>query len=94
MKKIDERGNRGAPINEINDSCERTFGMNLIESQGHAFLSHSDSNKDFLRKLNEVVKKPDDTDPMRDLLQIVLQVRFITQSLILEFFRFSLENSF
>ena len=86
IKKIDERGNRNALIKEINDSCERTFGMNLIESHGHAFLSHSDSNKDFLRKLNEVVKKPDDTDPMRDLLQIVLQVRFIIQSLILVYF--------
>ena len=64
--------------------------MNLIESQGHAFLSHSDSNKDFLRKLNEHVKKPEDIDPMRDLLQIVLQVCFITQNII---FRFSLKNS-
>ena len=60
--------------------------MNLIESHGHAFLSHSDLNKDFLRKLNEHVKRPEDMDPMRDLLQIVLQVSLITQSLILVYF--------
>merc|ERR1712131_65073 len=72
--KINERGNRDALIKEINDSCKRTFGMNLINSHGHAFLSHSDSNKDFLRKLNEHVKRPEDTDPKRDLLVIILQI--------------------
>ena len=60
--------------------------MNLINSHGHAFLSHSDSNKDFMRKLNEHVKKPEDMDPKRDLLVIILQVGFTTRSVISKFF--------